>query len=322
MDRRGFLTTSVAAATAIGCGASLRTSLGDSDSRELIERLERGLARIDRVPEGDIARRMPWHRRPDLAEEMFRLTLGSLVVADVVRSAGASAPPALSQRLAPVMPLVDHTTETQYALLSGMPSGARRALSRKMRERPDTPMEVAEWIDGHAAELGISSESRVKLRTAAMNVAARMRRQSTDAVIDDAVAKVEGVAAVEGSALSIARSSTTSAMIHAIWQESGIASGGLGDPLGRPVEQPQRLDQWRDRSVEDAEWRLAVDPPRAMPQWSSRWARPGDEERTIGYILMPLGLASCGLLLIIGIIVLIAGHVQNNDWDGQPRVLE
>ena len=60
--------------------------------------------------------------------------------------------------------------------------------------------------------------------------------------------------------------------------------------------------------------------PTVPVQWSEFWARPGDEEIRMGAIMMPFGAISCGLMLIIGLIVLIAGHVQNGDWDGTPMV--
>jgi len=35
--------------------------------------------------------------------------------------------------------------------------------------------------------------------------------------------------------------------------------------------------------------------------------------------MMPLGLVTCGLLLIAGAIVAIAGAVQNGEWDGRTH---
>lgn len=32
--------------------------------------------------------------------------------------------------------------------------------------------------------------------------------------------------------------------------------------------------------------------------------------------MMPLGLVTCGILLFVGLGVLIAGEVQNGNWDG------
>ncbi len=316
MQRRTFLARSVIGSGALvlppvtaGCGAALgpRTP----DSQELLARLERGLSTIRGVPSSEFARALRDQPRPELSEHILRLTLESLVVADVARSVpeGAVMPRAFDHRLMQELPVIEQSTVTHHSLLTRMPPVARRRLDARVRERPDIPMDVAGWIDAHAANLGVSLDSRMRLRNAATSAGARMRRQSANAVIDDCVSKVERVVAHSGSPVALARSRSTAAMIDAIWQQLDEipGSGGLASSLSAP-----------NGEDEDAEWARAIKRSEA-PQWSARWGRPGDEEVEIGAIMMPFGLVTCGLLLIVGLIVLIAGVAQNADWDGSPR---
>ena len=330
MDRRSFLSRtalgssvalvgapvlgSAVAGSITGCGgAPVLPELASREVRQLHARLDRGLARVRAVPRGDIARQLAGHPRPALAEDILRLGLETFVVADVVRSVpeGVSVPPSLQARLTPELPLVDRYTNTYHALLTRMPPTARRRLDAKLRSKPEAAMEVAGWIDEHAGTLGVAGESRLKLRQAALTATTRIRRQSTSAVIDDCLAKVDRVVARSGRSLSMARSIVTGAMIEAIWQQvDGVPPGGGlgGDGLGAPGPEPAPAQP----EVVDV----------GPQQWSARWGRPGDEEIEIGAIMMPFGLLTCGLLLIIGLIVLIAGAVQNSVWDGTPQAVQ
>jgi len=335
LDRRTFLTRSalasgalVATASGVGCGAATPAATMPTDqTRELEARLARGLGRVRGVPRGDIARQLTWVARPDISENLLRETLESLVVIDVARSlpAGERVPEPLASALMQELPVLGRSTDAHHALLARMPSSARRKLDEEIQKEPSLPMDVAGWIDRHARELGTGAESRMKLRLAARDVQARLRHQSANAVIDDCVAKVERVSARSGRPLALARSNAATAMVDAIWQQvdgvpapggSGLAvppppSGSTAPPQQAPVHQGPTLAQ------QDMEWEMFVDDSHRF--WSARWRRPGDEEIRIGSIMMPFGLLSCGLTLIIGIIVVIAGAVQNANWDGVPR---
>lgn len=313
--RRSFLRRSAFAAGALvtapaalgaGCGASPYAG-ADLRGRELLERLERGLGRVRGVPNGRIAAELSWLSQPALAEQLLRHTLETLVIADVaqsVRGGALSAP--LRARMHEELPVLARTTDAHHALLSRMPPRARRTLDRRLREEPTLPNELASWIDAHAAELGTSREGRLKLRMAVRDVDARVRRQSASAVIDDCVGKVEQVGARTGAASL--RAANASAMIDAIWSEVDGAGGRLSAPgASPPLRGPDP----------DEEWERFLEAHQRM--WSARWGSPGDEEVQIGAIMMPFGAATCGLLLIIGLIVLIVGAAQNAAWDGTPR---
>lgn len=320
-DRRRFLASSLlgtgALVTGVGCGASIPRVGGPWDARraeELAERLDRGLARVRDVPRGEFARHMRWQSRPELSERVLRLTLESLVVADVARAvpSDVAVPAALATRLSREMPVIERSTMTHHSLLRRMPPAARRGVDAQVREQPDLPLEVAGWIDRHAAQLGADPSSRVKLREAARDVKVRILRQSTSALIDDCVAKVDR--AVERSAEEriAARSSRREALADAIWGRAGGSSDpailapsrGIEDELGDPGQAPAQEP---------------IEPTPEFQPWNRSWDRPGDREIEIGAILMPFGLITCGALLLVGLTMVIVGSVENSTWDGTPE---
>jgi hypothetical protein len=314
MERRTFLRmTAIGSSGAVlGCGAAA-PRLTDRQEDELALRLELGLGTIRNEPQGSFAREMPEHARPQLSERILRLGLEALVVVDVTRSIphGASVGPALAQRLSPEAPIVDRYASTYRSLLAGMPNGARTRVASKLRANPDLPMRVAGWLDQHGRRIGVAPEGRGSLRAIASQLGTRMRRQSASAVIDDCVAKVDRAMARGGYDAANLRSARANAMIAAIWQS---VDGEVGTQLGAPTE----YSSAPSAQIEDAEWESVVAGTNAG-LWSARWSRPGDEEQEIGAIMMPFGAATCGLLLIVGFFIWIAGTVQNASWDGTPR---
>ena len=116
-------------------------------------------------------------------------------------------------------------------------------------------------------------------------------------------------------------------MIDAIWQQvEGVPNpGGAGHMLNPPVARIPPPAPRSDASPgypfeqqgQDLEWARFTDESDRF--WSARWESPGDEEVSIGAIMLPFGLASCGLMLIVGLIVIISGAAQNASWDGEPR---
>lgn len=326
MQRRGFLATAAltASGVAIGCGGvHARPELSEAETLELVGRLERGVRRLREQPLGSMARQMRGPR-PDLTEQVLRITLESLVVLDVLRAMpeGAPVPAALGEALAPLLPRLDRCIHTHHALLSRMPVVQRRNFDRRVRERPAMVMDVAEWIDGHAAELGVPADNRVRLRHSAVTVGARLRRQSTDAVVADCAAKLDELFARQSTPLPPDLARATAGMVDAMWQqldESASTGGALQSPVMRatPAAPPTASDPLiaPDRFGTEVEMGNPTEPV----QWNDSWARPGDEEIRLGSIMLPLGLVTCGLLLIVGLIVVIAGQVQNDEWDGRSH---
>lgn len=324
-SRRAFLARSALASGALitgaGCASLPRASMPDTERRELLARLERGLSRVRSVPRGQIAEQLTWHPRPDLSEEIFRLSMESLVVSDVARSLpeGERIDGPLARRLGDELPVLGRAMRTHHALLARMPGAARDRVARKLRDEPDLPTDIAEWIDRHASELGTATGSRLELRRVARDVKVRMRRQSVGAVIDDAVSKVERAAARSGGAVALGTTSRAHAMTDAIWQQlvPGGGSGSSLTPPGTGLGPPPPVGVSASAADEDAEWHRFVND--GGQWWSPRWASPGDTEIEIGAILMPFGAITCGLLLIVGLIVLLVGVGENAGWDGEPR---
>ena len=321
LARRAFLARSALASGALvigapGCGASLPSMRG-GESDELLSRLDRGLDRVRSVPRGEFARHMTWLPQPEISEVILRKTLETLVIADVARSLpeDVAVRGGLAEALGAELPVLETTMQAHYALLARIPGHARRELTARVRREPELPTEIAGWLDRHAAELGTARESRFKLRAAAHDVKVRLRRQSADAVIDGCVAKVERVVARSGGTLGLGHAPRAQAMISAIWQQvDGLPTGGAS-ALTAPLPEPPE-----DRRLPvnaDLEWARFVQQSRRP--WSARWARPGDQELEIGAVMMPFGLLSCGLMLIIGLIVLLVGVGENASWDGRPR---
>ncbi|WP_157068793.1 hypothetical protein [Sandaracinus amylolyticus] len=324
MERRGFLTTVALGATGIGTGAvwlpgcggapTRPTDLATAHAETLAERLDRGVASVRNAPFARLLGPQPWSLRPDAHARMIRLGLEALVVADVARSipAGSHLPEPLAQRLDQALPVLDQCVVGYHALLERTPAAVRRNLDRRFRDEPDLAMHVTEVLDERARAIDISSESRLRLRGVARNVGARVRRQSTSALIDDCVGKIENVVGQGGADVRLARSLETHALIDAIWQQVDAAprSGGAS-PLGgyEPVEQPPEAPELTVSSAGDPE--LAV---------GGVMAGAGLAVFGIGGIVslamqsafpMVVVATPAGVAVIIGLILLTVGAVQN-----------
>jgi hypothetical protein len=323
MERRRFLGAMGVGALGAGAGVAVpgcagvqvRPELGARETTALLGRLERGLGAAREPGLGGIASLEPWRLRPASTENVLRLGAEALVVADVARSipSGVRVPRELAQRLEASVPILDDCVATYHALLASTPAAVRRNVDRRFRDEPEVAMRVAEHIDGRSSEVGVSPESRLRLRTAAANVTSRIRRQSASAVIDDCTSKVASVVARSGIDLTLARSTTTTAMIEGIWQEVEGSTQLGGSP---PVPPP---------------------PPPTIAAAEPSQESPGDSELIVGGILVGSGLAVFGIgtligwaagsaawgavisatpggiLVIIGVVLLIVGAVQNGE---------
>ncbi len=241
---------------------------------------------------------------------------------DVLRAMpeGAPVPTSLAEVLAPRLARLDRSIHTNHALLSRMPAAHGRRIDRDLRARPELAMDVADWLDQRAAEVGVPADNRLRLRHSAMTVGTRMRRQSTNAVVQDCVAKLDE-AVVQQTPLDADLRTRTARVVDVLWQQvsdgtpqwgtapppdTGSGSGtGMIEMSGDAMVVPQRFGAHRE-----------MEQPTEPVQWNESWARPGDEEVRLGTILMPLGLVTCGITLIVGLIVFIVGESQNGNWDG------
>ena len=335
MQRRGFLTNVALGATAVGagaiwlpgCGGAMprSTELGGAQADALLERLQRGVARVRNAPFGAMTT-PPWSLRGNPEERMARLGLEALVVADVARSipAGSRLPESLARGLDDALPVLDQCVVGYHALLESTPAAVRRNLDRRFRETPEIAMHVAEAIDVRAREIDVSTESRIRLRNVARNVGARVRRQSTSALIDDCASKIATIVGHGGADVRLARSLETRALVGAIWQQvEGVqrSGGGAPSPAGYGTSPASSLGLYQPAAPDAEVERLPTE-------------SPGDPELAVGGVMGGAGLAvfgiggiisavtgstfpliavatPAGVAVVIGIILLIVGGVQN-----------
>jgi hypothetical protein len=313
MQRRGFLWTTAGGvlggltgvSALAGCGTPSQLRLGDDEGRRLLARLEGGLHAVRSGPVD------PRYNQNDAAARVARLGLEALVVADVGRAipVGAEIPDALAERLHQELPVLAESATTYGTLLAGLSRTSRRHVEEHLRNLPDAPMQIAEWIDRQAGEQHVAYESRHQLRRLATHVTQRTRRQSLSAIIDDTLGKMERVMAHHGAPIAFARQAGSNAMLAGIWNAVEHGAGGRV-----PIHaQPQAV--------------YAAPPP---PQ-----AGPGDPEIAVGATMLGAGLGvfgigvligaavgdaaggaivtatPAGVAVIIGLIVLIVGLSQN-----------
>lgn len=346
MQRRDFLGSSLGAslgagvasvgalgmpAWLAGCGgAALRPELGARETTALLHRLDTGFRLLDETPLGGLSAARPWQLRPDLAEPVMRLGAQALIVADVARSIpeNTPVPGELRTRLVETLPILDRCTASYHQLLRTTPPAVRRNVDRHFRAQPDTAMDVAAYLDGHASRIGISPESRLRMRSNASWITTRITRQSTNALVDDTLLKVERAVVRSGGSVDALRASTTHGFVDAIWAavdgETGVATpppppSGYAAASGEAVVAPPPAGG-------------VVPPTETTPEESGS---PGDEELIVGGVLIGSGLAVFGIatligwaagsagigaligatpgsaLVITGIIVMIVGAVQN-----------
>lgn len=330
MERRDFLSSLViggavggsglAVSGLAGCGAALphAPTLGAREADALAQRLARGIAAIREEAPPAAALAGAWSLRPASHERLFRTGLEALVVADVARSipAGTLVEGELAERLRGALPVLDTCALAYHDLLATTPPAVRRNVDRRFRERPETSMELAEWIDGGATRLNVSAESRLKLRSAALRVSTRIRRQSSGALVEETTSKVGSLLDHRGADLAALRLSTTSALIDGVWGQARALTPGTV-PAGSVSAQAY------DTEVPPGLQREGVE-------------RPGDSELTAGGIMIGVGLGVFGLgtligwaagsamwgaiiaatpgsiLVILGLIFLIIGAAQNS----------
>ncbi len=319
-----------------GCGAATsRVELGVRETDELLSRLDVGLGAVQAEPSGGLVAAQPWHVRPELGESMLRLGTQALVVADVARSipTNVRVPDPLRTRLLETLPILDDCTAQYHRLLSGTPPAVRRRIDRAFRADPELAMNVASYLDGRGRALGISGESRIRMRSNASHVTTRIRRQSASAMIDDCVAKVEATVARSGGSIAALRAAAAGGFVDAMWQ---AVDGDPGGAALAPPPPPPGYAATPSGVVVPAPPPVSepYEPP-GSPEPETGGESPGDTELIVGGILIGAGVAVFGIatligfaagnaglgaligatpggaLVITGIILLIVGAVQN-----------
>ena len=320
MLRRGFLAASAlgTGTAALGCGgASLHARIGDAQAAELAARLARGRRLLEEQPFGTLVSG-PARARPDLREHVLRLNIESLLVLDVLRSIPRDArlPPSLGAALGPMLPRLDRAIHTNHTLLSRMPMARANRLDGALAARPSLAMDATDWLDAGAAHIGIPAAHRLHIRQSTETLANRMRSHSTRSVVRDYAAKLDRVV-TQTLPLAPELAESTVRVVDALWQDGSEEESVPIPPPPVPARRPDDVST-EDRMVVPLRFsaQREMESPTEPVQWNESWASPGDEEIRLGAIMLPLGLVTCGITLIVGLIVLLTGVAQNAGWDG------
>lgn len=139
-------------------------------------------------------------------DELFRKMLRTLFITQSFRDLPVETQlhPAVQARMTSHLDEIDETVFALSDKLDGMTAEQRRQLREKLRDRPDTAMEIGEVIDQHAAAAGVSRARRKQLRSMMSETAFRLRHEAPGALIDEYTAKVARMGSQAGaSALTI-----------------------------------------------------------------------------------------------------------------------
>lgn len=332
MERRDFLAAlGVGAAfgpSLAGCAGGPHTmpELSAREATDLLGRLDRGLASVREIELGALAM-APWQARPEAPDRLFRTGIEALVIADVARSIpeGVRVTGELRERLLTELPILTECTASYHAMLSSAPPAVRRNVERRFREDPDVAMDFVSRIDDQARSIGISNESRLRLRQHTVRVGSQIRRQSANALVDDTLAKVERAVRHSGGDVARLRDSRTDAFVDAMWRQvDETGASATASPFAySPPTSP---------SMPSGAYDPEVPPASETPTYSEP---PGDRELEIGGILMGVGVGVFGIgtliggaagswmwgaiiaatpgsiLVIVGLVFLIIGAAQN-----------
>jgi hypothetical protein len=307
IDRRRFLEATAlgtlvgaTGAGGVGCGGA-QHRFEAHEANRLRDRLERGLEAVRSEP---MPRDLAATEGGRNLARVTKLGIEALIVADVARSVpkDAEVPSHLAEALSREMPILDRCVETYGSLLANVPRSVRRSVDQKIRERPQLVMDFAEEIDAMAGRHQLSQESRLRLRQLATNISRRVKRQSSDALIDDTVGKVERIVARSGRTVSFAREASSQALLASIWQtvDGPQPSGaGVAAPPGPPVPPPPPSSS----DADDRIGRLVPGPlrtDRVPEQELSFEYSTGSAHTTAGWILLGSGAAVFGIATLIG----------------------
>jgi hypothetical protein len=99
----------------------------------------------------------------------------------------------LQARVIQTLPDMDSSVQDAHAMLASLSDEDHAQIREVLHRQPDFGMQVAEALDARAAEVGISRKRRMQLRSAAVEISTRMRRQHPATVVEEYLAKTEKV---------------------------------------------------------------------------------------------------------------------------------
>ncbi len=115
---------------------------------------------------------------------------------------------------------LDDTIVETGQLLATCPDSVLEEIGQALRDDPDVAMRFGEVLDERAAELGMESGGRTRLRGVCVHIAGRLRRQPPSLLMDECLDKMEREVARHGVDIALWRAVTSEAPTHAIWRES------------------------------------------------------------------------------------------------------
>jgi len=135
---------------------------------------------------------------------------------------------------------LDQTVMDALWVLAHSGQDARERLDRAVRNHPGFVMDFVERLDLGAAEQGLATGSRLRLRRVAAEINSRLRVESVDSLMTDVTSKMARVVEVSGSEAAHKRLAVTQATLEmfAATEGAGELSGAGVPPSARVMLSP------------------------------------------------------------------------------------
>lgn len=244
MDRRdllraGALSSAAAASlSSAGCAPQVRdpllaglSPLSEPDLSSFLARFDRGFSDIQSsrfvsgFTESIGGAPIPESRRAavDEREHEFREALSSLYLTQTFRDLPPETQfhPEVQRRMLARIDAIDESVFRMTSRLERLDAHERKEVQTALKRHPKLAMQVAEIVDQHAVNAGVSRERRLEFRSMMTQAAFRLRSQSPSVIIDEYVHKVRRATAPDGPQLEFALKAASAAGERYFW-ERGI----------------------------------------------------------------------------------------------------
>ena len=228
MDRRSFIHRGTVGATGLaagttGCATGLPgpSTAGDPPDpvAQFVRQFDVGTRRLDAW---SISQDLP-DSPADVAtlDDLGRTSVKALYVTGLFGDLDVQHQlhPQVQERIWSVQPALDDAVLGVDALLRAQTAAEHASLRQRLRQRPELVTQFVDLIDRQAAESGLSERRRQQFRGQADHVAWRLANQPPELLIDEYIAKVEKVSALDVEALAEERWLTARIGEAAFWQE-------------------------------------------------------------------------------------------------------
>jgi len=245
-------------------------------------------------------------------EDFMQRSVRSLYVSGIFldRPAHARAHAGLQERVVRAMPDMESSVRDSYAILASLGDEQHAQIREMLHRQPDLCMRVAEALDARAAEVGISRKRRMQLRSAAVEIGTRMRRQHPATVVQEYLAKTEKVYERHGGS-ELRRQVAARAGEQLFWARLAQSDPAIGPAPPAPatrspgaVQSPPPLPG--SGALKAAAWMFGIGAASLLTGLLivEAGASPGVFVITVGVLL----LLAAFITLIVGIIIRAASH--------------